>query len=440
MTMLPPPSMPERPRQPPPPPLAALPAAQVAPAHRRWPKRAGALVVALVLVGGAVAGGFALLDRGERPAVQVRDAAGLRPLPEGLRTMPRNAWTFHPGSAEVRWTTVDDAGDVFAVLAAEGGLEVVRLGAESGEVHWRVPLDAADVTALDTAGQQVFVALGGADARLVSLDRTSGATRWEFRAGGAPVDEFVAAEGGLAAVLLRANTGDGSLVVVDSEGHEAWSTPAQAARLDGQFVLVQRAASTALVELPTGSTLWERPLDGAFQIALDGDHAYVADRRHLTAFGPDGELLWRTAVAADDPVEAVTQGDGLVVVLRASGLVALSSQDGVVAWEAPPGGVVPDTDRDALTIRTTDEDLTLRVIAGDGRARATRLVGPAASVRVAQGVVYVDDGLGVTAYDRTSLAQLWTTVVSSDGGVTLVAAADRGVLVRDGSGNLVMLR
>lgn len=387
-----------------------------------------------------MAGALALLGGGERAAVQVRDAAGLRPLPEGLRTVPRNAWTFDPGLAEVRWTTVDDAGDVFAVLATEGAMEVVRLDAASGEVHWRKVLDAADVAGLDTAGQQVFVAVGGTDARLVALDRTSGATRWEYRANGAAVDEFVAAEGGFAAVLVRASTGDGSFAIVDSEGREAWSTPAQAARVDGQFVLVQRAASTALVELPTGSTLWERPLDGALQIALDGDHAYVADRRQLTAFGPDGEQLWQTAVAADDPVEAVTQGDGLVVLLRASGLVALSARDGAVAWEAPPGGVVPDTDRDALTIRTTDEDLTLRVIAGDGRARATRLVGPAASVRVAQGVVYVDDGLGVTAYDRTSLDQLWTTVVSSGGGVTLVAAADRGVLVRDGSGNLVMLR
>ena len=61
-------------------------------------------------------------------------------------------------------------------------------------------------------------------------------------------------------------------------------------------------------------------------------------------------------------------------------------------------------------------------------------------MRVAQGVVYADDGVGVTAFDRTSLAQLWTTVVSDGGGVVLVGAADRGVLVRDGSGNLVMLR
>ena len=49
--------------------------------------------------------------------------------------------------------------------------------------------------------------------------------------------------------------------------------------------------------------------------------------------------------------------------------------------------------------------------------RAPRAVGPAAAVRVAQGVIYVDDGVGVTAYDRASLAQLWTTVLDDNGGV-----------------------
>ena len=242
------------------------------------------------------------------------------------------------------------------------------------------------------------------------------------------------------AVLVPAETGDGRLTVLDADGKEVWSAPAAAARVDGDLVLVQRAASVALLELATGSARWERPIDGTAQVALDGDHAFVAERRSLTAFGPAGERLWQTTISADDPVDAVTQGDGLVVVLRASGLVALAERSGAVIWEAPPGGVVPDTNRDALTIRSSDDDLVLRVIGVDGRSRATRLVGPAAAVRVAQGVVYVDDGVGVTAYDRASLAQLWTTVLDDNGGVVLVAAADRGVLVRDGSGNLMMLR
>ena len=394
----------------------------------------------LVLVGGAVAAAVLLLDRGEAPVVEVRSGAGLRPLPEGLRREPRTSWTFRPGSAEVQWTTLDAAGDVFAVLAADPALEVVHLDSLTGEVRWRATLDAAEATGLEATDRQVLVAVGGSDPRLVAFDRDSGALVWEYRADGAAVDDFVAADGGVVAVVLPASSGDGSFVVVDPEGNEAWSTPAQAASVDGQLVLVRRAASTALLDLATGAARWNRPLDGAAEIALDGDHAFVADRRQLTAFGPDGEQLWQTALAADEPVDAVTQGDGLVVVLRASGLVALSERDGVVVWEAPPGGVVPDTDHDALTIRTSDDDLALRVIAGDGRARATRLLGPSASVRVAQGVVYVDDGVGVTAFDRTSLAQLWTTVVSDGGGLVLVGAADRGVLVRDGSGNLVMLR
>ena len=284
------------------------------------------------------------------------------------------------------------------------------------------------------------MAVGGSDARLVALDRTSGALRWEHRADGAAMDQFVAADEGFVAVLVSAPSGEGTLTVIDADGKAAWSTPASVARVDGGLVLVQRPASVALLELATGSARWERPIDSEAQVALDGDRSFVAERRSLTAFGPAGERLWQTPIAADAPVDTVTQGEGLVVVLRASGLVALSERTGSVVWEAPPGGVVPDTDRDALTIRSSDDDLMLRVIGGDGRSRATRLVGPGSAVRVAEGVIYVDDGIGVTAYDRASLAQLWTTVLDDNGGVVLVAAADRGVLVRDGSGNLLMLR
>ena len=399
-----------------------------------------AIVVALVAVGGLVLGAVTLFRGDGHEIVQVRSDAGLRPLPEGLRTEPRNAWTFRPGTSEVRWTTLDPAGDVYAVLASSSGLEVVHLDRATGEVQWRAAIDATEAAGVEATQQQVVVAIGGDDPRLVALDPASGAVRWEHRSDGAVMDQFVASDLGFVAVLVPAESGDGRLTVLDPDGKEVWSAPASAARVDGDLVLVQRAASVALLELATGAARWERPIDAGAQVTLDRDHAFVAERRSLTAFGPAGERLWQTTISADDPVDAVTQGDGLVVVLRASGLVALAERSGAVLWEAPPGGVVPDTNRDALTIRTSDDDLMLRVIGVDGRSRATRLVGPAAAVRVAQGVVYVDDGVGVTAYDRVSLAQLWTTVLDDNGGVVLVAAADRGVLVRDGSGNLLMLR
>ena len=77
------------------------------------------------------------------------------------------------------------------------------------------------------------------------------------------------------------------------------------------------------------------------QVALDGDHAFVAERRSLTAFGPAGERLWQTTISADDPVDAVTQGDGLVVVLRASGLVALAERSGAVSGRPRPASSCP---------------------------------------------------------------------------------------------------
>ena len=55
-------------------------------------------------------------------------------------------------------------------------------------------------------------------------------------------------------------------------------------------------------------------------------------------------------------------------------------------------------------------------------------------------MIYVGDGTGVTAYDRVSLAPLWSTVVADDGNGLVVEAVEGGVLVRAGDGSLVVLR
>ena len=61
-------------------------------------------------------------------------------------------------------------------------------------------------------------------------------------------------------------------------------------------------------------------------------------------------------------------------------------------------------------------------------------------VALAADVIYVGDGVGVTAYDRVSLAPLWSAVVADEGNGLVVEAVEGGVLVRAGDGSLVVLR
>ena len=129
------------------------------------------------------------------------------------------------------------------------------------------------------------------------------------------------------------------------------------------------------------------------------------------------------------------------MVVRTNGVVALSTADGAQRWEAPPGGVIGDTAGTALTLRSTEEDVTFRVVDGeDGSTKATRILGPPEGVALAADVIYVGDGIGVTAYDRVSLAPLWSAVVADEGNGLVVEAVEGGVLVRAGDGSLVVLR
>ena len=89
-----------------------LPTAPRPPTRRHRLAWTFAIVLGLVALAGLIVGVVAVLGGEDAAVVKVRSGAGLRPLPEGLRTEPRNAWTFRPGDAELRWTTLDDAGDV----------------------------------------------------------------------------------------------------------------------------------------------------------------------------------------------------------------------------------------------------------------------------------------------------------------------------------------
>ena len=122
-------------------------------------------------------------------------------------------------------------------------------------------------------------------------------------------------------------------------------------------------------------------------------------------------------------------------------MVALSTADGAQRWEAPPGGVIGDTAGTALTLRSTEEDVTFRVVDGeDGSTKATRILGPAERRRAGRRRDLRRRRHGVTAYDRVSLAPLWSAVVADDGNGLVVEAVEGGVLVRAGDGSLVVLR
>jgi hypothetical protein len=129
-----------------------------------------------------------------------------------------------------------------------------------------------------------------------------------------------------------------------------------------------------------------------------------------------------------------------VLLVRESGVAALEASDGHRRWEGPAAGVFADTSPTTLTIRSTDEDFTLRVVDQTGSPEATRIVAPPAGFALADDVIYLGDGQGVSAYDRTSLEPLWSTLVSDDGESRVIQALDDGVVVRDPQGDLVVLR
>jgi outer membrane protein assembly factor BamB len=408
--------------------------------RRRWPLAVGLLLLLALVAGGLTAFFLTRGDDESVEGVQAHNAlGGLVDLPHGLRTEPRASWSFHGGT--VQWAAASD-GDVFVAVLDEDRSELLRLAGGDGSVRWRADAPVGEVSTMHVADGVLLVSLIQQDSGTASLeafDAETGAPAWRYERPAADILGSLADDGYTVALVQTADAA-AELVVLDRTGDVVWTRPVDDVAADGKDVLVQAGGDVTMVDLATGEDRWSVPAGEGASIGLVGGRSVVADRRAVEAYDRSGTRVWRQDLPADDPGGVYGQGDGLAVIVRNSSVVALAVADGARRWEAPFSGIVTDTAPTALTLRSTDDDLTMRVIDGaTGASRATRILAPPEGVAVADDVVYVGDGRSVTAYDRESLAPLWSSVVADEGGGRVVEAVDGGVLVRDGEGNLTVL-
>jgi outer membrane protein assembly factor BamB len=390
----------------------------------------------------AVAAGLVLWlhrDQGSG-AVQVRTAlGGLITLPDGLRDAPTTQWTYPAQGRAIQWLV--SAGDDLIVVAERGDeLDIVRLDGVHGDEEWRTSTAGGEVRAGDMAdGTIVLGVMRGASMAVEAFDEAGGAPLWTYER---PADNVMVSlpEGTSRVVgIVPAAEGQVDLFVLDERGGEVWSSTVANVQVEGSNALVERDGGVALVDLASGAERWQHLLPDGAEVGLSGERSFVADRQGITAYGLQGEELWRQSLPSDAPVGIHGQG-GLVLLVRESGVAALEASDGHRRWEGPAAGVFADTSSTTLTIRSTDDDFTLRVVDRTGSPEATRIVAPPAGFALADDVIYLGDGNGVSAYDRTSLEPLWSTLVAEDGESQVIHALDGGVVVRDPQGDLVVLR
>jgi outer membrane protein assembly factor BamB len=306
-----------------------------------------------------------------------------------------------------------------------------------------VPLDGGDARSLDVEhGAVVVAAVQGANAAIEVFDAASGARRsLTYVADGREVFASLSDDGRVVVGLVAGEQGAPQVMAMNEAGDLLWSGGVDAMDMEGTAALVREDDSVALIDVATGDERWSAAAPPDAVVALVGGRAFVASRSEVVAYDAQGTEMWRQGVPADEPDSMLGQGEDLLVLLRTNGVLAMSAEDGMTRWEAPAGGVVGDTAPTALVLRLTEDDVTFRVLDGDdGSTRATRLLEPTAGVSFAADVIYVGDGVGVTAYDRESLQRLWSTVVADSGDSVVLEAVEGGVLVSDGEGGLIVLR
>ncbi|MGH9247063.1 MAG: PQQ-binding-like beta-propeller repeat protein, partial [Acidimicrobiales bacterium] len=179
----------------------------------------------------------------------------------------------------------------------------------------------------------------------------------------------------------------------------------------------------AALEVGTGATLWEAPLD------VDTRFVHAADGNvYVQAYREDDEQGFVVALVADSGVErwrtehhTGTDGTTPAVAAPGAGLVYVSNVDSIEALDAGTGEVVwsedvltqePAASGDTLVVNFLAELRVLDAATGENRwavERASDAIGQT-PVIVEAAVVTVDDdpATAVVAYDRQSGDELWT--------------------------------
>lgn len=360
------------------------------------PRRTAAVVALAVLTAGTALVSFAprLLPVVGHLRATGRDAASVTAV---ASTQPR--WV----APVTGWPSALAADRAGAVVLAGGG--EVRALEPDGATRWRVDVPGAGLHPPALGRTTVLV---GARARIVALDRTTGATRWEAPAPEAAAPHPVALAGGLALVgtetgalmALDAHTGEtrwsvlypGSIrsAPVVSLPHDTRSEGVVAATWHGGAEPRLRA-----LDLVTGAVRWDAPLlafasapvtSGGLVVVGEGDGHYAA--RVVARRVRDGVEAWSAPVPASF--------ESGIIPAAAGGEVAVVDHFGTVTvLDATTGAVRTRTELEEPVLHTTvlltGEDLVLTTHHGtiavidreSGRVRSRGSLGgyPAAIAR-----------------------------------------------------------
>ncbi len=296
------------------------------------------------------------------------------------------------------------------------------------EVDWRRDLDASlGDGSLIVVDETVYVAT---ERRLLALDATDGATRWE---------RDVAGPSGLKYVDGRLYQWDWSLrepdlVARSPDGAERWRTTVPeyvrgVHERDGYVFVAGRDRYWAL-HADTGDIVAERE-SWVRNVASDGDRLYAAFSGILVGYDADGRTLderWR--IRSDRPIESAQPVVGEELIYSPlydpgrGGGVLVSDLSGETEYELELGfGPLHLTLTEAgpVVVPSATNDAGLVALGPDGRQRWTADVSGNAVGIAADGTVYA--GTPVVAVDAGTGDRLWERDVAGVGGVGRLAAA-----------------
>ncbi len=220
------------------------------------------------------------------------------------------------------------------VLASGCGPGLSRLWEVHTGDYSQTPAVAPDGTLISTS----YDAFGG-DIRFAARDPADGAEVWSANhESGDTRPKSLDAEGN-----LIVNGRDRVFALDPTDGSETWSLDdpgtgfLQAVGLDRIFLVRQDQGDNELLAADGGEVLWRQPLpDLVHGIAVGADGTLFVAGTTLSAWDPDGVLLWEVTPAAEASALALAPGK-LVVDVWSVGIVAFDRADGEQLWSCALG-------------------------------------------------------------------------------------------------------
>ena len=236
-------------------------------------------------------------------------------------------------------------GDDGTWLVADQNGHVVAIDPETDELLWRKNVNSEVLTRPVVFGDTVYVRT--IDGRLISLERDSGQSNWEY----SKVLPALTLRGNAAPILTRdwviLTRDDGHIVALEhASGKVVWDVEVSAERgrseierlndIDGSAQLFGRVlyvggfqGGLAAIDMEQGRVLWARDFSTYSGVTVDEEVLYVTDERsHVWAIDRfSGATLWKqdslTARAVTRPVlfgEYLLAGDyaGFVHIMKKS--------------------------------------------------------------------------------------------------------------------------